>query len=205
MHREADFFEKELALIRSDNLRTCVYNYLTNAVPSYFWDIGASSSGRFHPCFTKREGGLVRHTKSVAKICDELLRIEPYCQFDDFDKDLAIACCLVHDCFKYGSGEIIDKESYREHDVNGARHFKHFMMTFSLTSHYDDEIFKKAFRGIACHMGKWASKKEYRPANDFEQLIHLADYVASRAFFDIPGLTNEWEEMKTLIDDELPF
>ena len=46
-----EIFKNELELIKDEKLRTFTDFYLSNRVPSYFWEIGASSSGKYHPPF----------------------------------------------------------------------------------------------------------------------------------------------------------
>lgn len=42
-------FKNELELIKDEKLRAFTDFYLNNRVPSYFWEIGASASGKYHP------------------------------------------------------------------------------------------------------------------------------------------------------------
>jgi hypothetical protein len=51
---------------------------------------------------------------------------------------------------------------------------------------------ERIYIGIACHMGIWTTNPEYKPSSitnsvhkAFAQLIHLADYCASRKVNDI--------------------
>ena len=62
---KSKYFEREIALIKNEDYRKFIIDYLDNECPSYFWEIGASSSGKYHPKFSQGEGGLVRHTKAV--------------------------------------------------------------------------------------------------------------------------------------------
>lgn len=48
-----EYFSKEIDQIESEDLRMFVKFYLDEKVPSYFWKIGASSSGKFHPVFLR--------------------------------------------------------------------------------------------------------------------------------------------------------
>ena len=68
-------FERELNLIVDEELRMITKAYLDEKVPPYFWEIGASSSGKYHPKFSQNDGGLVRHTKAVVMFAEELLRM----------------------------------------------------------------------------------------------------------------------------------
>ena len=46
---KSKFFEREINLIQSEDYRMFVKYYLDNYCPDYFWEIGASSSGKYHP------------------------------------------------------------------------------------------------------------------------------------------------------------
>ena len=65
-----EYFSKEIDQIESEDLRMFVKFYLDEKVPSYFWKIGASSSGKFHPVFSQVEGVLVRHTIVFCLFCE---------------------------------------------------------------------------------------------------------------------------------------
>ena len=62
---------------------------------------------------------------------------------------------------------------------------------------------------IRSHMGQWVEDKEDRPFTQIDRLVHLADYIASRNFWDIPQITAEYqadENPLDILDDEsLPF
>ena len=63
--KNIELFNTEINRIESEDLRSFVRYYLDEYTPDYFWKIGASSSGKYHPVFSQGEGGLVRHTKAV--------------------------------------------------------------------------------------------------------------------------------------------
>lgn len=58
-------FKKELSYIESPIVRTIVEDLLSE-VPNYFFEIPASSTGKYHPDYALGKGGLVRHTKAAA-------------------------------------------------------------------------------------------------------------------------------------------
>ena len=55
---------------------------------------------------------------------EELLRMSSYSYMREEYKDYVIAACLVHDTIKYGMGEEINKDEYRNHARNAADAFK---------------------------------------------------------------------------------
>lgn len=195
------FFERELSLIQNTTLRTVVSDYLENATPSYFWVDGASSSGKYHPQFAQGVGGLVRHTKAVVMFAEELLRMSSYAYMEDIYKDFVIAACILHDTVKYGSGEEIDKGEYRNHARNAADAFEKFCV-----DHYNLHPHFLLLNAIRSHMGQWSTEKEDKPFTNIDRCVHMADYMASRSFIDIPSITADynWTEYE-VCKDEIPF
>ena len=51
-------------------------------------------------------------------------------------------------------------------------------------------------------MGQWSTDKEDRPFTQIDRCVHMADYMASRSFIDIPNLVQEYEMVEL---DDLPF
>lgn len=189
-------FERELNLIQDEELRMVVKTYLVERVPDYFWEDGASSSGKYHPQFSQGIGGLVRHTKAVVMFAEELLRMSSYAYMREEYKDYVIAACIVHDTMKYGLGEY-DKSEYKNHARNAAYAFKMF------AKECDYEVSEFLLNAIASHMGQWSTEKEDRPFTNVDRCVHMADYMASRSFIDIPSITAEWERVEN--ESDLPF
>ena len=195
------FFKRELELIVDEDLRMAVKCYFDEKVPKYFWEIGASSTGKFHPQFSQGEGGLVRHVKAVVMFAEELLRMSSYAYMPDAYKDYVIAACLIHDCAKYGMSDEMDKSAYKEHAPNGAKMFDQFMV-----DSYGVHAPEKLLDAVRTHMGQW-SEKEDKPFTPIDRCVHMADYMASRSFIDIPQITEEWKEveMEMMVAGDLPF
>ena len=195
MINKTDFFKRELDLIVNEDLRMMVKSYLEESVPEYFWEIGASSSGKFHPAFSQGKGGLVRHTKAVVMFAEELLRMSSYAFMRDEYKDYVIAACLVHDTAKYGAKEY-DKAEYKNHAPAAAVAFD----TWCMSLDYNCSEF--LLNAIASHMGQWSTDRDDRPFTNIDRCVHMADYMASRPFIDIPQIV---EEYNAVVESDLPF
>ena len=183
------FFEREINLIQSEDYRMFVKWYLDNKCPPYFWEIGASSSGKYHPQFSQGVGGLVRHTKAVVMFAEELLRMSSYMYMSDEHKDFVIMACILHDTCKYGIVEY-DKEDYKDHAKNAS------ILAKVAWKEYFGELPSEFFlSAIRCHMGQW-SEREDRPFTNIDRCVHMADYMASRSFIDIPQIREEWDEVE---------
>ena len=197
-------FERELSLIVDEDLRMAVKAYLLDPdyVPDYFWTDGASSSGKYHPKMSQGVGGLVRHTKAVVMFAEELLRMSSYAYMKEEYKDQVIAACIIHDTVKYGWDAEINKEEYKNHARNAATAFR----DYCLVTGYGEPHFL-LLNAVRSHMGQWSTEKEDRPFTNVDRCVHMADYMASRSFIDIPSITEEWKnvEMEMMVSGELPF
>jgi hypothetical protein len=194
-------FEREINLIVDEDLRMVVKSYMEERTPDYFWTDGASSSGKYHPQFSQGKGGLVRHTKAVVMFAEELLRMSSYAYMKAEYKDYVIAACLLHDTVKYGMGKEIDKSAYADHGKNAAREFDHFACHYC---HYRPSEF--LLNAIAAHMGQWTTDREDRPFTPIDRCVHMADYMASRAFIDIPSIVLDYDRVVIEeCEEDLPF
>lgn len=188
-------FINEVNKINDENLRNVALE-MTEEIPSYFWTIPASSSGKYHPDCDLGEGGLVRHSLMVAKCADDLITSEMFLRDLDINRDIAKIAALFHDSIK--NGLINEDETYSNHtEFEHPRFASNFVKDF-LTNHGVNELIVEMISGaIYTHMGKWCTdsygnrKALSKPRTDFEKLIHLADYMASRKY--IKGL-EEWSE-----------
>ena len=196
--RNIKLFEREINLIVDEDLRMAVKSYMDEATPDYFWTDGASSSGKYHPQFSQGVGGLVRHTKAVVMFAEELLRMSSYAYMKDEYKDFVIAACIIHDTNKYGIKDF-DKSQYANHARNAAESFTRWCAEqYGFTPHF------LLTNAVASHMGQWSTNREDRPFTSVDRCVHMADYMASRSFIDIPQITEEYNRVMAE-NEELPF
>jgi hypothetical protein len=162
--RKVDIHETvgdELKLIGDSGLRDYLY-VLLERMPRYFWHVPASIMG-FHDINSDNMmGGLVRHSKKVARVAQRIG--EPY-GLDHNADDLVVAG-LLHDSFKYGETGNIPRD--QDH------------ATFAASWYETNGIFndRPQIRSmIRTHLGRWG---KVRPGNDLDWAFHIADYVVSR-------------------------
>lgn len=114
-------FSGELSQIGNPELKDFVVQCFDELCPDYFWHRAASSSGRYHPAFVKGDGGLVRHTKYVAKLAADFARSRlagqeigtpGSCNYPDKSpyEDHVVAAALIHDMMKDGD---LEKDALR--------------------------------------------------------------------------------------------
>ena len=105
-------FAVELGYIRSDRIKnSCIE--MIKLLPDYFFEVAASSTGKYHPSYALGEGGLLRHTKAAVRIGYELL--QDSCignKYTSDEKDLMLMGILLHDGLKHG----MPKEQYTRFD-----------------------------------------------------------------------------------------
>lgn len=196
---------KEIETIKDEYVKSFAL-YLLETIPDYFFVVPASSSGKYHPVTDLGEGGLVRHSIAVKKMLEHLMVVQG--QFLDYmpkAKYWLIVAALFHDCCKCGSQEDYEKNPHTKflHPIYGANHVMLQAIKFGVN--YDDAKFLADV--IASHMGQWNTSKHEKgvlptPQSPQQQLIHLADYLASRK--DISIETSDPDEpVEMEIDEEI--
>ena len=181
---KSTIFNNELELIKNDRLRRSC-EVLLNELPDYFYEIPASSTGKYHPKFALGEGGLVRHTKVAVRIAYEIIKTQSIGNvFTDDEKDLILISIMLHDRLKEG----YPKEKYTkfDHPILAANFVKDKANLTELTS----EEVKHISTNISSHMGEW-NKSDYSditlplPKNKYQKMVHMCDLLASRKFINV--------------------
>ena len=67
-----ELFDKELSYIKDENIRKSLIELL-KILPDYWYEVPASSTGKYHPEYALGDGGLLRHSKAAMRIGYELL------------------------------------------------------------------------------------------------------------------------------------
>ena len=186
---ERNVFDVELSRIKDERIAISAA-MLLEMIPDYFFEIPASSSGKYHPEFSLGEGGLVRHTKVALRILEEMFRDKAFGEYSDYKKDLMRLALLLHDGFKSGV----------EYSGHTASNHPVLMADFILEHQKDlfisEEDAKFVASLIRSHMGPWNTDKSGKvimpvPKTKEELLIHLCDYIASRNFLNVAFKDNE--------------
>ena len=185
-----DVFKKELSYIKNDENRKNA-EVLISLLPDYFFEIPASSTGKYHPSFSVGEGGLVRHTKAAVRIAYELLNNRTIGGiFSDHEKDLIIVSILVHDGLKEGDPK--QKFTVFDHPVLAANFVKQNKNELS----WSDEDIDMISSMIESHMGEWNTNQYSSvvlplPRNLYQKFVHMCDFLFSRKFLDVKFENNE--------------
>jgi len=156
-------------------------------VPEYFWNLPASSTGKYHPQCDLGAGGLVRHSIMTAIIAYDLVIAEIFVEDTQINRDLAIFTGLFHDILKYGENSTFTE--FTHPIMSGI-----FVKDRLKSSNVNEDLSKIICNAIYSHMGKW-NTSNYNPGikldvpiTSFQKLIHTADYMSSRTY--IGGLSD---------------
>jgi hypothetical protein len=176
----------EIDMIEHPILQLLVAECVENA-PDYFFEMLASTTGKFHPAYTLGEGGLIKHTKAAVKIAKDLLSLE---QNNHLPKDEIIAALILHDSIKKGKDS--SKYTVTEHPLYAAEfieeQFEEFIETYTGDEYELKQQVENVQRLIKSHMGQW--NLDYRlgkeilpkPQEEDEKFVHTCDYLASRKY-----------------------
>lgn len=166
-------------------------NEYFDKIPNYFYEVPASSTGKYHPSFDHGNGGLLRHTQMACEMLQEFQRMDEYKHLNFFDMMIA---CILHDTFK--NGYVDNNRTVASHASIAADEFydtyihhrysqKDLEETMgNVTYNYAAELYKRIVdicNMIRTHMGSWGAIK---PKTESERLVHLVDYVVSRKCWD---------------------
>lgn len=178
-----DYFNKEYGYIKNDKKKNDI-KYLVSKLPDYFFEISASSTGKYHPDFASTSHGLVKHTKVAVRIAKELLDNPGLNNFTDDEKDIIIMALILHDGCK--SGMVKEKYTRFDHPLIICDLINENRSKLSLN---DGEV-DLLTRVISSHMGIW--NKDYNgnevlpiPKDKYQRFVHLCDYLSSKKFIDV--------------------
>lgn len=174
-------FEYELSFIKNQEIRQFTIKAL-EMLPDYFYEVAASSTGKYHPQYALGQGGLVRHTKAATRIAIELFRNQTMTgHLSNDNKDIIISALLLHDGAKHGLNG--SKYTITEHPNVVVELIK---SNAELVGSLNKDVLEGILSGIATHMGEWnadyKTKKEVleKPKTGTQKFIHMCDYLASR-------------------------
>lgn len=174
-------FQKEIDCIKNETIKEATIRMVGELIPDYFWEVAASSTGKYHPSYSLGEGGLHRHTLAAVRIA---IGMFPLTSYTDNEKDMIIAALIMHDSFKHGQD--YSKYTKADHPVIAAIGVQMFC-DIQLD---DEELGTHLYNLIITHMGQWntdwKTKKEImpKPSTSMQRYVHMCDYLASRKYLE---------------------
>ena len=178
-------FEVELSYLKSDRIKNACLE-MTKLLPDYFYEVPASSTGKYHPSYSLGEGGLLRHSKAAMRIGYELLQ-DPSIgdKYTSDEKDLMLMALLIHDGLKSGNPQ--EKYTRFDHPILMADYLMDCEESLGL------EVEEIEFLGdvIKTHMGVWTTDYNGNevletPKTKYQNFVHMCDYLASRKCLLVP-------------------
>lgn len=184
MENKINSFKKELEYINNPRYKKSA-EVLVSLLPDYFFNVPASSTGKYHPSFSLGDGGLLRHTKVAVRIAKEMFNDESISgAYSKNEKDLMIIALIMHDGLKSG----LKKSEYTkfEHPILVCDYIKE---NKDKTEFTDKEI-QFITHVISSHMGPWNTNSYSnvilpKPESKFQRFVHMCDYLASRKFLNV--------------------
>ncbi len=189
INKEVKFF-KEIDYINNPRYKENA-KILINLLPDYFFEVPASSTGKYHPSFALGKGGLVRHTKVAVRIANELFNDESVSgAYTKNEKDLMLIGLMLHDGLK--SGFVKSEYTNFDHPLLVSNYIKENKDKLTLK---DNEI-NFLCSVIERHMGPWNTNNYSdvvlpKPETRFQRFVHMCDYLASRKFLDVKFDSND--------------
>ncbi len=178
-------FSKELGYINSDKVKNACREMI-KLLPDYFFEVPASSTGKYHPEYALGSGGLLRHTKAAVRIAHELLE-DPSIgdKYTALEKDLMIMALILHDGLK--SGLTQEKYTRFDHPILMAD----YIMDNEDKLNLDIPEIEFICDAIKTHMGNWTTDYNgvevlEKPKTKYQNFVHMCDYLASRKCILVP-------------------
>jgi len=176
-------FESELNTIVNEDIRNYAIELLQNA-PDYFYEVAASSTGKYHPQYVLGIAGLTRHVKALVRIMNHLLDLEQYSFFTEREKDLLRVSGLAHDIEKHGENG--SPFTVHDHPILAATFAVKFCTQDTISQEEKDFV----ANCIQSHMGSWNTSKRSKlilpkPQTEAQKFLHMCDFLASRKDIEI--------------------
>lgn len=207
-NEKAKIFDVLLETFENEDIKNFTKECI-ETIPNYFWDVGASSTGKYHPQYALGDLGLARHTCALVRFLNHILNID--CYRNDFtsrERDLLRVAGIMHDSRKSGNDEDYLKNKFTKfnHPVLASEEIR------KMNGFIPIEEVEFIAIVIESHMGQWNTDKRSSivlptPENKYQKILHLADYLASRKDIEIlfDGYEVPKQEVPKLEDYILSF
>lgn len=186
INEKSKIFDSLLDTFENEDIKNFAKECI-ETIPAYFWDVGASSTGKYHPQYALGDLGLARHTCALVRFLNHILNID--CYKNDFtsrERDLLRVAGIMHDSRKSGDDGDYAKNKFTrfEHPILAANEIRTIIGFIP-----EDEV-EFVANVIESHMGQWNTDRRSKtvlplPENKYQKLLHLADYLASRKDIEV--------------------
>ena len=205
-NEKAIIFDSLLDTFENEDIKNFAKECI-ETIPDYFWNVGASSTGKYHPQYALGDLGLARHTCALVRFLNHMLNIDCYKNdFSSRERDLLRVAGIMHDSRKSGNDEDYLKNKYTkfDHPLLAATEIR------TIVGFIPDEELEYVAHAIESHMGSWNTDKRSKlilplPESKAQKILHLADYLASRKDIDVQFGENEKPKMEIPKLDDYVF
>lgn len=157
----------EINLIDDEELRDETLDALQRGVPEYFWEVPATSSGKYHNPYARRRHGLWIHVKMVATAFER--KAESYVKrgvLTEHEADCVRAAILLHDMLKYGHEYEDGDGTAKNHDLLAGQWLRR-----------NTDLPAEVVKGVEQHNGDWYAGPA--PDGPVGEAVHQSDMIAS--------------------------
>lgn len=203
---KSKIFNSLLDTFENDDIKNFAKECI-ETIPDYFWNVGASSTGKYHPQYALGDLGLARHTCALVRFMNHILSID--CYKNDFtsrERDLLRVAGIMHDSRKSGNDEDYARSKFTkfDHPILAANEIR------TIIGFIPEEEVELVASTIESHMGQWNTDKRSStvlplPENKYQKLLHLADYLASRKDVEVLFSQEEKAELPKLDEYVITF
>lgn len=195
MSIKSEIFKDVLARFETEHIKEYCIDMIEQ-IPDYIFKIPSSTSLKYHNATQCQPGGQIYHMLMVANIMNYILELD-YIKKTIFPanfRDYIRCAAILHDALKCGKEQ--NEYSLHEHPVLTAEWVRNTKVE------HDENISKNVIAElIETHSGEWRESKrsdvvlpELKTLHQF--LVHLADYLGSRADLDMIYS----DEIKSLVE-----
>ena len=210
MNEKAKIFDSLLETFENNDIKEFA-KLCIETIPDYFWDVGASSTGKYHPAYALGDLGLARHTCALVRFLNHAFAID--CYKNDYtsrERDLIRLAGIMHDSRKSGND--------KDYKISKYTRFNHPVLAADVIrglrgNIIEDTEIEFIATTMACHMGQWNTDSRSKetlptPVTSAQKLLHFADYLASRKDLDVSfeeTVAPKPAEKPTLETYKMPF
>ena len=175
-------FQKQMIVsfvnsLENNNMRKFAI-LIIKELPDYWWDVPASSSGKYHPLYVCGIHGLFYHSYAVAQFSIWAMSLEQYQnKYSSIERDAIKIVSFTHDGLKHGLEE--KGHTVWEHPLLMSERYQSYKGKIDV----DDNIIDFMSDIVSSHMGQWNTNKKNsvvlpKPITEAQQLVHIFDYFA---------------------------
>ena len=176
--------DKEIALIQNEEIRLWTQDIIHTKAPDTYFTSPGSSTGKYHPICTFKEGGLIVHVKRVVWFAERLMTSW---NMKELNRDIVLSACILHDIAKVGKGSGC-YEDYEKHPIFAERYFRKHI-NFEPVEEFQKDWQIKINDCVKYHMGLWSPKSIVKPLGKYtphELCVYTSDYMSANKELTTP-------------------